>query len=373
MKRSALAVIMLLAWLTSCTPTSTFESQIRFAAPTARDVAATPAPAEAASASSVSTLPFMKGVAYTSWRRDGYSSRQSDTTLSQVIKPIGADWISLLVTCYQDKLTSTRIQCKTDASTPTDDALTHAIQDAHRLGIRVMLKPHVDLGDDPTHWRGQIGFGGNAAAWQRWFDSYTDFIVHYAALAQKAGADYFAVGTELAGTSRHADQWRAVVKAVRAAYRGPLIYAANYGEEVNITWWDALDAIGIDAYYPLTQSKRPTLAQLKAAWAPIVSRLGQLSKKWDRPIVLTEIGYRSLDGANREPCNYQIAGLLDLEEQADCYEAVFEAFAGQAWWRGMFWWNWTTDPAQGGPRDTDYTAHDKPAEAVLQKYYSAVW
>ena len=154
-----------------------------------------PLPEPKSSATSIqsteSNTAFMKGVAYTSWRRGEYSSRQSDTTLSQVIKPMGVNWVALIVTCYQERTTSTTVQCKTDTLTPTDDDLTHAIQYAHSLGIKVMLKPHIDLSDDPNHWRGQIDFGNDEAAWGKWFDSYTDFLMRYAGIAQKTSADYF--------------------------------------------------------------------------------------------------------------------------------------------------------------------------------------
>ena len=95
---------------------------------------------------------FMQGVAYAVWQREAYSSPQSDTTLSQVIRPMGVNWITLLVTCYQENTRSTQIQCDTD-NTPTDASLIHAIQTAHTNGIRVMLKPHVDLSNDPKEER----------------------------------------------------------------------------------------------------------------------------------------------------------------------------------------------------------------------------
>lgn len=316
----------------------------------------------------ISSSSFMRGVAYTSWARGEYSSRESDTTLSEVIKPMGVNWITLLVTCYQEKITSTQIQCS-GSSTPTDSDLTHVINYAHGLGIRVMLKPHLDLSDDPDHWRGEINMGYDETAWDIWFKSYNDFITHYAALAQQTNVDFFSVGTELTGTSSRDEQWRAVVKAIRDIYNGPLIYAANCDEELIVSWWDAVDAIGVDAYYPLTQSDQPTVAQLKRAWVPIVTRLGQLSKKWNRPVIFTEVGYRSLDGANKVPSNYQITGAPDLQEQADCYQAVFETFTGQDWWQGVFWWNWSTDPEQGGLTEIYYTANNKPAEEILRVYY----
>ncbi len=323
---------------------------------------------------------FQKGVSYATWARGDFSSARSDETLSHIIKPMNVNWISLIVTCYQEKLDSTVIHDdaneSTGRATATDEDLRHVIRVAHGLGIRVMLKPHIDLSDDAKHWRGEIKMKDDEDAWKAWFESYTQFITRYAALAREFGVDSFAVGTELLGTSRRSDQWRSVIRSVRQAYSGPLVYAANWGEEVRVDWWDAVDAIGVDAYYPLftkvSGRDNPAPEKLVAAWAPYVSRLENLSRQWDRPIILTEIGYRSIQSAHRDPANWRNTGEVDLEEQANCYQAVFEAFKGKPWWRGVFWWNWTPDPAQGGPKSTDFTANSKPAENILRKYYGAV-
>ena len=208
-------------------------------------------------------------------------------------------------------------------------------------------------------------------AWKAWFASYEEFIAHYATVAQTAHVEYFVIGTELAGTSRRSHQWRSVVKTIRKIYSGPITYASNWDEVSNITWWDAVDSIGVDGYYPLTKSDQPTITELKIAWEPIVSELGKMSEFWDRPIILTEIGYRSLNGTNQHSFDADNSGTVDLQEQADCYQAVFEAFYGQPWWQGVFWWNWTVSPFQGGPNDDGYTANNKPAENILRLNYGA--
>ncbi len=317
----------------------------------------------------VSMSEFQKGIVYASWWNGEYSSRESDRTLSLSINPMGINWIAIVVTCYQNTVTSTQIKCRPYSSTPSDEDLIHVINHAHHLGLRVMLKPHIDLDDDARHWRGEIGSGHNEANWKAWFASYTDFITHYAALAQSTDADYFVVGTELVKTDSHSDEWRNVIKAVRNIYSGPLTYASQHGAgEYNIDWWDALDAIGVDAYYSLAQNAHPSVAQIKARWVPIVKRLGNLSKKWDRPIILTEIGYESLEGTNRTP--WKVAGeIVKLEEQADSYQAAFEAFAGQKWLKGVFWWVWIPNSSQCGALNNDFTACNKPAEDILRENY----
>lgn len=312
---------------------------------------------------------FQKGVVYASWWNGEYSSPESDKTLSLSINPMGINWIAIVVTCYQKTAASTQIKCQPQSFTPTDGDLIHVIQHAHRLGLRVMLKPHIDLSDDAKHWRGDIGFGHNEADWKEWFRSYTSFITHYASLAQSTDTDYFVVGTELVKTNSRADEWRNVIKTVRGIYNGPLTYASQHGVgEYNIDWWDALDAIGVDAYYSLASNAHPSVAQIKEKWVPIVKRLGNLSKKWNRQIILTEIGYESLEGTSRTP--WKVAGeIVKLEEQANSYQAAFEAFAGKKWLQGVFWWVWIPNSSQCGALNNDFTACNKPAEDILRKNY----
>jgi hypothetical protein len=41
---------------------------------------------------------------------------------------------------------------------------------------------------------------------------------------------------------------------MQSRYSGPLLYAANHGNEGSVAWWDAVDIIGVDAYYSLDPS-----------------------------------------------------------------------------------------------------------------------
>lgn len=347
------------------TPTPPRPTATAPAAPTATAAVAPglPAPPVPALAS------FQKGMVYGSFFAGQYADPESDQVLAEGVRALGAEWVALVVTCYQDTTRTVQIVCSRDA-TPTEDDLAHAITTAHRLGMKVLLKPHIDLyrEPNPNAFRGDIAFGDDEAAWRQWFTNYTALITQYARLAQANRVEAFAVGTELRRTSGRAVDWREVIRAVRGVYRGPLTYAAHFDEEMGVQWWDAVDFIGVNAYYPLTQTTNPTVGELRAAWQPIVARLGALSDRWQRPVVFTEIGYQSRDGTARRPHGL-VDEQLDLQEQADCYEAVFLAFGGQPWWRGVYWWLVVTTTAQGGPQDTDYSPIGKPAAAVLRRYY----
>jgi hypothetical protein len=87
------------------------------------------------------------------------------------------------------------------------------------------------------------------------------------------------------------------------------------------------------------------------------------------PIILTEVGYMSVDGANVLPGDWSRPGPIDLHEQADAYQALIESFQGRSWWRGIFWWSLDIHPHQGGADDRGYSFHDKPAEAVVRQFF----
>ena len=309
------------------------------------------------------------GIAYVTYGVGFYSTEDADTSLSY-IAATSANWISLLATGYQETVRDTTIYL--EEFSPTDEDLIHVINVAHKFDLKVMLKPHVDLKNDPEHWRGEIGnFFTTEAEWDAWFSSYQNFIFHYAELAETYGADQFCVGTELLGTSHREDDWRAVIGGVRDRYSGPITYASNPGEEIAISWWDAVDYIGVDAYYNLTEKNDPTVDELKAAWTPHLNLLDSLQSDWSKPILFTEIGYCSMDGANKFPWNYDITATNDLQEQADCYQAAFETFYTTSWFAGFYWWAWGTDPFEGDSCDMNFTPHNKPAEDILRFWFGA--
>ncbi len=90
---------------------------------------------------------------------------------------------------------------------------------------------------------GGEGYIGNYFAteeqWAAWFAAYRQFITHCAALAQRAGANQFVVGTELLGTTYREADWRELWRT-SVPSKGPVVSASLHsGEETLITWWDA--------------------------------------------------------------------------------------------------------------------------------------
>ncbi len=281
-----------------------------------------------------------------------------------------------MVNVGQETIASTKI-FRDSPATATDSELLRVIDLAHGLGMRVLLLPCLSLSNDPDHWQGQIGSAFTTETqWQEWFVSYRDFINHYASFAKEGGVDMFSIGSELGGVTHREADWRRVIKEVRERFNGPIIYDSlggwliPAGDCKRIRWWDAVDYVATDVWYALTKNNNPTLAELKEAWTKrVLVDLENISRQFNKPFIISEIGYRSLDGTNKLPADYKILGTVDLQEQADCCQAALGSLWGKPWLKGIFWFQWFANPKIGGPKDIGYTPYGKPAEEVLKKFY----
>ena len=316
-------------------------------------------------------MPPMKGMTLNAWSYEAYNSSNCDQSLTNLVN-IKANWVLLTVFWFMDNSTDVQIVPRPENYTASDSSLIHAIQKAQELGIKVALKPMVDIAHPlPGEWRGVI----NPSNWTAWFQNYRSFINHFADIAQTNDVQLFIVGTELKSSQQYEAEWRAVIGEARLRFNRELTYAANHDSYSPGTWvkfWDALDYVGVDAYFPLTSSYNPTLSTLISAWSSRVTQLYSASTQTGKKILFTEIGYCSQNGTNTQPYNWEVSGILDLQEQADCYQAALEVFKDKTWFEGWFWWNWETDPNAGGPTEKHYTSQNKPAQNILNQYYYEV-
>jgi hypothetical protein len=308
----------------------------------------------------------IKAVSFTAWSEYAFASEDALQSLINA-RNIGCNWIAICVWEFQEDISATEIAPDYALYSARRESVVQAIAWCHQLGLNVMLKPMVDMSNDPGHWRGQI------VPSTEWFAAYEDFVNSWAIIAQDNNVELFCVGCEFVNTVSWSASWRSVIQGVRNRYGGPLVYAANHGNEQSVTWWDALDFIGIDAYYPLTSKNDPSPAELQAAWNTRANSIeAWRAATWPaKQVMFTEVGYQSLDGTNRTPWRRDPAtNDLDPAEQADCYEALLSACEGRSWWLGAFWWNWETDPDAGGLLNWDFTPRNKPAELVLCNHYT---
>lgn len=313
----------------------------------------------------VARMPeFMRGMNYVGYSADVFASGISDRLLGQ-LADTATTWVAISPVWFQADARASEIG-PWEGRTPSDASLRHAIRRAHSLGMKVMLKPLVDARDGT--WRAAF----TPDDWDRWFASYRRFITHYAHLARAERVEAFVVGGEFNSSDvfRDAD-WRRVIAAVRQEFGGPLTYAADWRQYRNIRFWDALDYIGINAYFPLSDKAAPTVADLAAGWRRHAADIDawRSERFKDKKVVFTEIGYASRRGAARDPMRYDPAAPVDLGLQRDAYEAVYRTVYREPWLAGLFWFWWdnpTVADWPGGRRNGGYTPRGKPAEDVIR-------
>lgn len=259
----------------------------------------------------------------------------------------------------------------------TNEYYVSEITKAKENGFKIFIKPHVWI-RRPTNgtWRSDV-YPDNEEDWETWKNSYTGFILRYAAVAEEANADMFCVGTEFTRlTLEKPEYWIELIDEVRKVFSGKVTYAANWYEEFEkIEFWDKLDYVGIQAYFPLTKVKNPSVKLLEQGWEKHYPAMKEVSKKSKRKIIFTEVGYKSTSDAAITPWEW-VDGLEEgvkvpsNETQANCYQAFFNTVWQEDWFAGAHIWQITRlEKLVRRNYYIDFTPQGKPAEKVIAKAF----
>jgi hypothetical protein len=285
------------------------------------------------------------------------------------IAATGANAICLSVAGYQENCASTSIFIDV-RRTPSVERIKALIAHAHKRNLRVMLMPIVLLENPRSgEWRGKI----EPRDWDDWWEDYDNYLLHYARVAQEAAVEILAVGSELISTEKdHADRWRGLIAGVRKRFKGYLIYSANWDHFRPVSWWDAVDIVGMTTYYDLTSGKKPTVERLMKNWKPIRQDVLEWQKTVGRPIMFTEVGWPNQVTCAQYPWDYtRSPDQPDPNSQSNCFEAFFRTWIVEPSVAGYLVWEWRNYPGQvvDPMKDTGYVPCGKPAMAVIEKYY----
>lgn len=315
----------------------------------------------------------MKGMTW-GWgaqRGDYRTAAAADSLLK--LKATGSQWVALSFWTWQDNVHATDIVFDY-GYTVTDRDIAHAVKQAKQLGLKVCLKPVVNSRDGI--WRAHIGFPQEesevAPYWERWFRSYTNFLLHYAELAEELECEMLCIGCEMVKTEAQDSRWRELIGRIRGVYGGPLIYNANHGKEEGVGWFDQVDLIGTSAYYPVADKPGATEQAMIERWLPVRGKLRRLHERFGKPIAFMEIGCRSALGCAAMPWDFKHTDLpYSEEEQANFYSSVIKVFWDEPWFAGFFWWDWSVklyDAAEAA-RNRDFDIYGKKAEQVVKEWY----
>jgi hypothetical protein len=288
-----------------------------------------------------------------------------------------ANAISIVPRVFTQTATSNEVLFD-PAKTESMANLTQAIAEAHALGLSVLLKPMLT----PLDGAGQAALAPTDV--EAFFASYRAALLEYAELASATGVETLSIGNELSSLTgeQYRGYWLDIIEDVREVYHGTITYAAATDEANHVSFWDAVDVIGVNAYPPLTTTLDPTVDEMMAAWHSVsandywasvmdqqspVDFFHSLSVEYDRPVLFTEAGYRSLDGTNIRPGGWNVTSTQDVQEQRDAFEAFFNVWSAEgSWFRGAHIWQWDASNVYA---PTGYSPMDKPAEQLITDWF----
>ncbi|MFG6685691.1 glycoside hydrolase family 113 [Mariniflexile sp. HNIBRBA6329] len=244
------------------------------------------------------------------------------------------------------------------------------VESLRKHQISIMIKPQI--------WvrRGEFTGGikmTSEADWKVLEASYSQFILEYAKVAQEVKADIFCVGTELETfIDNRPEYWKQLIEKIKQVYKGKLTYAANWNEYDRTPFWEQLDYIGMDAYFPVSDEQSPTIEACREGWLKHKPTIKAFSERYDKSILFTEFGYRSVDFAGKEPWRSdRDMNAVNLEAQTNAMQVLFEEFWDEPWFAGGFVWKWFHNHEKsGGLHDDRFTPQNKPVEALIKAQYS---
>jgi len=280
------------------------------------------------------------------------------------VKALGANWVQIHPYVGATRAGYLRSYGIVPGS-PAPEWISRPIREAHRLGLKICIAPHVAPWRGGWRWRGEIDFDDDEK-WGHFFADYRAWIVNLARICREA--DAFVVGSELDQTvESNAEDWRQIIAAVRQETDVPLVYAANWPDYRRVPFWDALDAIGISAYFPVSSgSDVPTDTAISRAWERIKREVTTFSEAQKRPVIFMELGYDTGLNVAREPWREGDGARGGEELQARCLDHALAAVSvpGDDL-VGAFLWKWFP----GDSRGENFLISEPHMQAVVARHW----
>lgn len=305
----------------------------------------------------------------------GYGT-ESSAALLDFLAQRGVNWISITPFGRIWDLSSTDIDMEFEA--PWEEnrrAVREMIRQAHARGMRVLVIPHLWV--ETGGWRGEID-PGSPEGWAAYQESYRRFVTTWAAEAAAEGADALSIGVECKSWSgRFGGYWRALIAELRGIFPGLLTYSANWDEAEDVLFWDQLDLVGINAFYPLASHPRASFEEYVEGAARARDSVAELASVLEMPVVFVEVGYTTRADAAVEPWLWPdgMEGvIIDEDEQARALLASFRAFLPEPFFTGFFVWRYYADLDDVSQEAIwGFSPHAKRAERLLERVYAAPW
>jgi hypothetical protein len=301
-------------------------------------------------------------------------SEDNTEAINNLIKA-NVEWVAVIPFLYQEDEKTKVINTPDfpDQYSRRDSSFISTINTIHQKGLKVHLKPHLWMS---SGWRSNITLD-TTSEWDKWFESYRINMLRYARMAAETSTELFCIGTELRTSIKvQPEKWFQLILDIRKIYKGEITYAANwYDEYEHVPFWSELDHIGIQAYFPLTKNSSPNLDNIEKGWDKHLKDMQLLHEKYQKPILFTEVGYKSESQATIKPWEWSSILSPLTKKKSDrtqqlAYEALFKKTWHQPWLSGIYIWEWNNrSTAERAKTNLDFSPRFKPAENTIAKWY----
>ncbi len=291
-----------------------------------------------------------------------------DSSHVQSIKKVNATWVTTMPFAFiKSGDDSVQYGQPFQWYGETRNGVRDIIELCHSKGLKVMVKPHIwAIGS----WVGAIEYK-TESQWENFENSYKKYIMDFAFMADSMHAEAFCIGVELKKVViQRPEFWNVLIDSVRTVYSGAITYAANWDNYQNVTFWNKLDLIGIDAYFPISTKKTPSKEECFNGWANDFNKIKALSNSFGKKVVFTEFGYRNIDYTGKEPWDEESNDTFNNQAQENAYHALFHRFWGQNWFEGGFLWKWHPNHENiKGKINNRFTPQNKPVEQLISDLF----
>jgi len=300
--------------------------------------------------------------------------REIDSTAIQPMMETGANWVAIMPFGFMDKLNSTEVVYNIDYQWWGEKSEGARITGEFfkDQGVKVLFKPQIWI--SRGEYTGYIKMDSEAE-WKELEQSYENFILTFAQDAEDKGFEMFCIATELESfIDERPEYWSTLIQKIKTIYSGQLTYAGNWDAYKRFPFWDELDYVGVDAYFPLSEEETPSLESMEESWQQWENELRSFSENHSKPILFTEYGYRSVNYTAKEPWQSgDHTQAPNFDAQVNALNALFENVWDEEWFAGGFLWKWHYKYAYGKRNrytGTGYTPQDKPALKTVTDWYT---
>ncbi|SDG53669.1 glycoside hydrolase family 113 [Psychroflexus sediminis] len=294
-----------------------------------------------------------------------------DDVHARHLKTLGSNYVAVMPYAFMPDANEPELIFDTDNQWfgETLQGISEDVKTLKSQGLKLMIKPHV--------WVGNAAFTGDVfmiseGDWSQFEQNYKTYILAFAKLAEQNKVSLFCIGTELQEfVSRRPEFWCELIDEIRSIYSGKLTYAENWDTYTGVRFWDSLDFIGIDAYFPISEAKTPSLDQVNLAWKGLTKKLKSFSNSYNTKILFTEYGYRSIDFAGKQPWDSsRYANPSNERAQLHLLKGLHQSLWDKDWFAGGFLWKWFPNYDKNSKRHQNrFTVQSKASELYLKSFF----